>query len=151
VTLRNLLSSFRSLYSEKYRHTLAPSLSYHALPRGTMLHLAHACNRGNQSCGQRIRTRSLCKFQRKREREISLKRPFSSHGSAKYFNVTAKKVQIFNGSANKSRSAGGKVEVPSAKAPVSQRREKPPLRKPVNKPERLLQLVRASVEGFLSS
>jgi len=37
-----------------------------------------------------------CKLQRKREREMSSNRPFSSHISAKYFNVSAKKVHIFS-------------------------------------------------------
>jgi hypothetical protein len=38
----------------------------------------------------------ICKFQRKREHEMSLNGPFSSDISAKYFNVIAKKVQIFS-------------------------------------------------------
>ncbi|EFH83022.1 hypothetical protein Krac_3933 [Ktedonobacter racemifer DSM 44963] len=44
---------------------------------------------------------STCKFQSKREREMSLNRPFSSNVSAKYFNVSANKVQIFSVSAKK--------------------------------------------------
>ncbi len=44
--------------------------------------------------GRKVVVTDPCKFQRKREREMSLNRPFSSHVSAKYFNVSANKVQF---------------------------------------------------------
>ncbi|SRR6266704_6668305 len=42
-----------------------------------------------------------CRLQSKRDREMSLKRSFSSRGSAKYFNGSANKVLTFSVNANK--------------------------------------------------
>src|SRR5450631_4238141 len=62
-----------------------------------------------------------------------------------------KKYRFRAGSAKKRRFAGGALEALSARASMLPEARRATSFEPMNKPEKLLQLVRAYVEGFLIS